>query len=37
MLLNNEFHNETNLFGFLLYGATNGTINIQVDYIYLKK
>jgi len=30
LLLNNEFRNETNLFGFQLYAALNGTINIQV-------
>jgi hypothetical protein len=36
LLLNNEFVNQTNLFGFLLYGAVNGTINIQVNIKDLK-
>ena len=30
LLLNNEIHNQTNLFGFTLYAAVNGSINIMV-------
>ena len=31
LLLNTEFHNQTSLTGFVLYAATNGSINIQVE------
>jgi hypothetical protein len=30
MIINNEFHNQTSLSGFTLYGALNGSIKIQV-------
>lgn len=30
LLLNNEFHNDTNVTGFELYGALAGEIQIQV-------
>ena len=30
LLLNTEFNNQTNLFGFTLYAAVNGSINIMV-------
>ena len=30
LILNNEIHNQTNLFGFTLYAAVNGSINIMV-------
>ena len=36
LLLNSEFRNETNLFGFQLYSALNGSINIQVK-IFIQK
>lgn len=30
MLLNNEIHNDTMLYGFYLYGALSGNIKIEV-------
>lgn len=33
LLLNNEFGNDTTLFGFELLASSNGTINIQVFYL----
>ena len=31
LLVNSEFCNETNLFGFTLYAVVNGSINIEVN------
>lgn len=31
LLLNTEFRNDTNLYGFELYGALNGSITLQVN------
>ena len=35
MIINNEFHNQTSLSGFTLYGALNGSIKIQ-DLTFIK-
>jgi hypothetical protein len=37
MIINNEFHNQTSLSGFTLYGALNGSIKIQVNILNSKK
>lgn len=34
--LNNEFRQNTSLFGFELYGAVNGIISIQVNVFRMK-
>jgi hypothetical protein len=37
MIINNEFHSQTSLSGFILYGALNGSIKIQVRILNRKK
>ena len=37
MIINNEFHSQTSLSGFTLYGALNGSIKIQVSILNSKK